>query len=149
MNFTKSEDNSSFAHSKACLTNLNFAKGKANFTESKTILFEDSPSFAQSKMSFASNEVSDIDWRSRKLSKLDYMMMKKNHRLRSIMMMMRRKALMKLTKKMKVEDSDPDYVPSKNTHTTAKVNVSIAAKIKDEEEADKMFTEAMGILEAI
>ncbi|ONK56398.1 uncharacterized protein A4U43_C10F8130 [Asparagus officinalis] len=54
-----------------------------------------------------------------------------------------------VNKKIKVEDSDPDYVPSENAHTTTEVNVSFAAKIKDDEEVDKMFTEAMGILAAI
>ncbi|ONK61746.1 uncharacterized protein A4U43_C08F33150 [Asparagus officinalis] len=54
-----------------------------------------------------------------------------------------------VNKKMKVDDSDPDYVPSENAHTTAEVNVSFAVKIKDEEEADKLFTESMGILAAI
>ncbi|ONK75208.1 uncharacterized protein A4U43_C03F14480 [Asparagus officinalis] len=44
-----------------------------------------------------------------------------------------------VNKKMKVEDSDADYVPSENARTTAEVN---AAKIKDEEEADKMSSSA-------
>ncbi|ONK55000.1 uncharacterized protein A4U43_UnF8750 [Asparagus officinalis] len=54
-----------------------------------------------------------------------------------------------VNKKVKVENSDPDYVPSEDAPATPEVNVPFAVKIKDEEEADKLFAKAMEILVAI
>ncbi|ONK74466.1 uncharacterized protein A4U43_C03F6570 [Asparagus officinalis] len=101
------------------------------------------------------------------------MIMKKNLPLRSIMMMMmiieissndyeeepsiekyyddddEEESSFEVNKRVKVENSDTDYAPSEDAPATPEVNVPFAVKIKDEEEADKLFAKAMEILAAI
>ncbi|ONK69370.1 uncharacterized protein A4U43_C05F22150 [Asparagus officinalis] len=99
--------------------------------------------------------VTGVDWRSRKLSIKEIIEISSNDYEEEPSIEKYydddddEESSFEVNKKVKVENSDTDYVPSEDAPATPEVNVPFAVKIKDEEEADKLFAEAMEILAAI